>query len=125
MLCIPLGTMISTSPLIFERHYQHSYEHIHTHKCIRMEHSGCCSLFIHSCGGLHAWLGTASFFSPLSPSLPFPEGPTDHKPTTLIVQHTGFIQTKGTASVSHISASLRQQHTLNYNPLTAYYCCFI
>lgn len=48
--------------------------------------------FIHSCGGLQAWLGTASFFNPLSPSLPFPKGLIHHKPTTPIVQHTGFIQ---------------------------------
>lgn len=96
---------------------------MHTHKWVRTAHSGCCSLFIHSCWGLHAWLGIASFFSPLSPALPFPKELVDHKPTTLIVQHTGLIQTKGTASLSHISAFLRHQQTMNCFPLTAY-CCF-
>lgn len=126
LLCIPWGTMINTSPLIVERHYRHLH-HLppskHAHKWVCAAHSGCCSLFIHSYIGLHAWLGTASFFSPLSPSLPFPEGLVHHKPTTLIVQHTGFIQAKGTASLSHISAPLRHQQSLNYFPQTVVALC--
>lgn len=90
-----------------------------TVRYVPAEHSGFCSLFIHSCGGLHVWLGTASFFSPLSPFLPFPEGLVDHKSTTLIVQHTGFIQTKGTASLNRILGYLRHQqeaaHLLSSN----------
>jgi len=42
---------------------------LQTRACTHTAHSGSCSLFIHSCGGLQAWPGTASFFSPLSPSL--------------------------------------------------------
>lgn len=100
---------------------------MHTLKYVPTEHSGFCSLFIHSCGGLHVWLGTASFFSPLSPSLPFPEGLVDHKSTSLIVQYTGFIETKGTASLNHILGFLRhhQEAALPCSPLTENLCFFI
>lgn len=58
-------------------------------------------------------------------SLPFPEGLIGHKPTTLFVQHTGFIQTKGTASPSRISALLRHQQTRNCITPNEHHCCFI
>lgn len=66
--CTSFSSLIAT--------FRNTNTNVHRHTLKRMptEHSGCCSLFIHSCGGLDVWLGTASFFSPLSPSLPFPEG---------------------------------------------------
>lgn len=98
----PSSTIPYTSALSFERHYQPLL-----HQYMLMAHRACCSLFIHLCGGLYAWRSTASFFSLLSPSLPLPKEIVDHKPTTVIVQHTDFIQTKGTASVNHITQTLK------------------
>lgn len=59
----------------------------------------------------------------LQPTLSFPAiSPRDSSTTTLIVQHTGFIQTEGTASMNRISAFLRHKQTVSCSPLTED-CC--
>lgn len=90
-------------------------------------HSSCCSLFIHS------FIHVAGFMFGLvqhhssAHSLPHCHplrGLVDRKSTTLIVQHSGFIQTKGTPPLEHISAFLRQWLSPNCSLLTECYCCF-
>lgn len=122
------GLRYNTQCVVYESHFQLSQCHLlynmHTTPSTEITVAVVHCSFIHSCGGLHVWLGTASFFNPLAPSLPFPEGLVNHKSTTLIVQHSGFIQTKGTPPLDHISAFLRQCHWLNCSLPTEHYCCF-
>lgn len=76
MLCVPYNSQhltphLWTSLTAFTLQPFHQICTCTLTNCVRTLHSGCCPLFIHSCGGLHAWLGTASFFSPLSfPAIP-------------------------------------------------------
>lgn len=117
--CCALGGMISINPFIFGHTHTHKNSYTHTHDAQWL-------LFIvHSYGGLHP--GSVRRHSSAHSPFSFPDAPLgdflDHKPTTLIAQHTDFIQSKG--RLRHITAFLRHQQTLNCICLTEYYCCFI
>lgn len=73
--------------------------HAHSSACARHTVVVVHCSFIHVKGFMFG-LVQHRFSAHFSPSLPFPEGLVDHKPTTLIVQHTGFIQAKGKASLN-------------------------
>lgn len=85
-----LGTMLSTS-LIYTHHRNSSYchppfKHTHAHTLMHVHGARWLLFIVHSFmwrPSSLAWYCIS--FSPLSPSLPFPEGLADHKPTTLIV----------------------------------------
>lgn len=91
-------------------------------------HSACCPLFIHSWGGLQAWYSVI-----LQPtlssthSLPPPQGtlgPRAQK-ATVIVKHTGLIQSTGAASPRHVRRTCITSRQSASPSLNSYCCYFI
>lgn len=108
MLSIPLGTMLNTSPFIFERHYQHSNcrpppQHAHELTQIRAHGTQWLLFIVHSFMWRASCLAWYSIIFQPTLSLQFPEGPVDHKPTTLILQHTGSFKPKVLLFGAHYS----------------------
>lgn len=116
ILRIPVSTMLNTlPPNVSCLHYLTFSPSTHTYARAQMHtlahaHGTQWLLFI-----VHSFMWRAlclDWYSIIlqptrSPSLPFPEGPIDHRPTALMLQHTGFIQTNATTALSCTSASLR------------------